>query len=272
VATAALEEGVITANTTVFSTGGVRIGSSFFADWRAGGHGATNVRKAIADSVNTFFYYIGGGYESFVGLGVDRLVKWLRLFGLGTRTGIDLPGERPGFVPDADWKAKTKGERWYVGDTYNLSIGQGDLLVTPLQVASYTSTIADSGIHITPHVAQAFIASDGTETPIDINRATSTVASLSSIQIVRQGMRETVVSGSGRSLSNLPFSVAGKTGTAQWRNDRATHAWFTSFAPYEKPEIVVTVLIEEGGEGSLTAIPVARQILQAWWQDRKGTR
>lgn len=103
-------------------------------------------------SVNTFYYYVGGGYESFVGLGVDRLTSWMRKFGLGTKTGIDLVGEASGFVPSKDWKLKTKKEGWFVGDTYNLSIGQGDLLVTPLQVAVYTAAIANGGTLVQPHV------------------------------------------------------------------------------------------------------------------------
>lgn len=268
-ATAALAEGVITANTTVDSVGGIRIGATFFPDWKAGGHGITNVRKAIAWSVNTFFYYIGGGYDSFIGLGVDRMVDWLQRFGMGSRTGIDVPGERPGFVPSAPWKEQTKGERWYVGDTYNLSIGQGDLLVTPLQIATYICTIANGGYAVRPHLVSAFIGADGSVQTVSDPPSTKAIADPFIIQTVRAGMRDTVVYGSGHSLSTLPFPVAGKTGTAQWRNDKPTHAWFTSFAPYDKPEIVVTVLIEEGGEGSISSIPVAREILSAWYAEKQ---
>ncbi len=259
-ATAALAEGVITPNTTVHSVGGIHIGSVFFPDWKAGGHGVVNVRKAIAWSVNTFFYYIGGGYDGFIGLGVDRLEKWLRIFGLGAKTGLDLPGEQPGFVPSKTWKEQTKGERWYVGDTYNLSIGQGDLLVTPLQIARITATIANGGHLVQPHVLYGL----GTQ-GILFSSASDTVADPGYVQTVREGMRDTVIYGSGRSLANFPVHVAGKTGTAQWRKDRRNHAWFTSFAPYEKPEVVVTVLVEEGVEGSVNATPVARKILDAWY-------
>ncbi len=251
---AALAEGVIQPRTTVLSTGGIRVGQWFFPDWKAGGHGTVTVRSAIAWSVNTFYYYIGGGYGGFQGLGVDRIASWMRAFGLGSRTGIDLPAEAAGNVPTPAWKLETRKEPWYVGDTYNLSIGQGDLLVTPLQVALYTAEIANGGMRVIPHLFQ----NGSTST------ATKVGASSDVYQVVREGMREGVTYGSGRALSTLPFAVAGKTGTAQWSSKGVTHAWFTSFAPYEHPEIVVTVLLEEGGEGSSVAVPVARDVLLAW--------
>lgn len=256
IAAAGLAEKVITPQTTVHSVGGVRIGTSFFPDWKAGGHGLTNVRKAIAWSVNTFFYNVGGGYDSFIGLGVDRLTTWMRRFGLGSKSGLDLPGENSGFVPSREWKEQAKHERWYVGDTYNLSIGQGDLLVTPLQVALFTAEIANGGKRIRPHLAAADI--------LDHPENGESIVDGVTVRTVQLGMRDTVLYGSGRSLASFPVSVAGKTGTAQWRNDRPNHAWFTAFAPFENPEIVVTVLLEEGGEGSSVAVPVARDVLQAW--------
>ncbi len=264
IATAALAEGVITPNTTVLSTGGLQVGPWFFPDWKAGGHGVVNVRSALAWSVNTFFYYVGGGYDSFVGLGVDRLTDWMRRFGLGSKTGLDLPGEASGFVPSKEWKLQTKHEPWYVGDTYNLSIGQGDLLVTPLQVASFTATVANGGFIVTPHVGLSYGRPGEATTTVDVHRAATPVADPTYIETVRQGMRDTVVYGSGRSLSSLAVPVSGKTGTAQWRSDKANHAWFTSFAPFDHPQIVVTVLLEEGVEGSVTAAPIAKTIYQAW--------
>ncbi|HLD21525.1 MAG TPA: penicillin-binding transpeptidase domain-containing protein, partial [Patescibacteria group bacterium] len=139
VAAAALEEKVITENTTVGSTGGIDINGTFFPDWKKYGHGSTNVYKALAESVNTFFYLAGGGdNETSIGLGVDRIYAYADLFGLGKETHIDLPHEASGFLPSKAWKEEFKNEEWYIGDTYHLAIGQGDLLVTPLQVASYT--------------------------------------------------------------------------------------------------------------------------------------
>jgi penicillin-binding protein 2 len=127
-AAGALQEKIIDENTSFLSTGGLRIGEWFFPDWKAGGHGTTNVRKAIAESVNTFFYYIGGGYDNFRGLGLSGLVKYSQLFGLGSKTGIDLPGERGGFVPTKEWKEETKNEPWYIGEHLSFRRGQGDVL------------------------------------------------------------------------------------------------------------------------------------------------
>jgi penicillin-binding protein 2 len=265
VAAAALQEGLITAGTSFVSSGGIRINEWFFPDWKAGGHGITDVRKAIAQSVNTFFYIIGGGYGDFTGLGPKKLKEYMEKFGLNNKTGIDLPGERVGFVPDPEWKWATKNEQWYIGDTYHVSIGQGDLLVTPLQVANYIAAVANGGTLYRPHLAKK-IVDPAVQKDSDIlpEVLDSNFVDPKNIQIVREGMRQTVVSGSARSLSNLPIAVAGKTGTAQWGTDKANHAWFTSFAPYENPEISVTILIEEGIEGSTVAVPIARDFYQ-WW-------
>lgn len=259
VAAAALAEGIINASTSFLSVGGISIGPWFFPDWKAGGHGVTDVRRAIAESVNTFFYIIGGGLDPFVGLGVERITDYARLFGFGAETGINLPGEADGFLPSKEWKEDTKGERWYVGDTYHLAIGQGDLLVTPIQMAVALSAIANGGTRWAPSVVwsvdDVFLTSESTEIPEEVRDI---------LHVVREGMRQTVTIGSARSLSDLPIAVAGKTGTAQTIGDRPTHAWFTGFAPYDEPEIAIVILIEEGGEGSSVAVPIARDIF-VWW-------
>ncbi len=260
VSVAALVEKVITPDTKILSTGGVRLGQWFFPDWKAGGHGVTDVRHAIAWSVNTFYYLAGGGGEQGIaGLGPEALARWLQAFGLGRRTGIDLPGEAAGFVPTRTWKEDVRKQPWYIGDTYNLSIGQGDLLVTPIQVAAYTAAVANGGHLVQPRLAEA--------APIAVGPA---LADPETMEIVRLGMRDAVTYGSARSLSTLPFTSAAKTGTAQWNKNRNTHAWFTSFAPFEAPEIVVTVLVEEGGEGSRVAAPIAKGVLEAWNRLRVG--
>lgn len=265
IAAAALQEKVIDARTSFLSIGGLRIGQWFFPDWKAGGHGTTDVRKALAESVNTFFYYIGGGFGDFVGLGLDRLVSYSRLFGLGETTGIDLPGEADGFVPTAEWKKNSKGEPWYIGDTYHFSIGQGDVLATSLQVANFTATIANGGTLYRPHLVKGILDENNNikeEVGVEILR--QGFISPDNLQIVREGLRQAVTSGSARNLSLLPVSSAGKTGTAQWSSSRAPHAWFSGFAPYENPEIVITVLVEEGLEGSTMAVSIAREILE-WY-------
>jgi len=269
-AAAALEEGIITENTSVLSVGGIKIGQWFFPDWLSGGHGRVSVRKAIAQSVNTFFYYIGGGYEDFSGLGVDRIVHYGELFGLNTQTGIDLAGEADGFLPSKTWKEEVKGERWYIGDTYHLSIGQGDLLVTPLQVALFTSVFANGGDLYRPHfIKQILTCEDYPFKEVSVEPVRSDFIDLYNIDVVRQGMRQTVTAGSARSLSVLPVEAAGKTGTAQWSSKKPTHAWFTGFAPFNNPELVITILIEEGGEGSSTAVPIAKEYLEWYFGEYK---
>lgn len=265
VAAAALQEKIITEFTSFLSTGGLRVGQWSFPDWKAGGHGQTNVKKAIAESVNTFFYYIGGGYDTFVGLGVDKMVSYFRKFLLGDQLGIDLPNEAKGFVPTKEWKEATKKEKWYVGDTYHIAIGQGDLIVTPLQVAAYTMAFANGGTIYQPHLVKELTRPDGTVVKtIESKTLASHLIDPANIEIVREGMRQTVTSGSARSMNALPVAVAGKTGTAQWSSKKNPHAWFTGFAPYNNPEMVITVLVEEGKEGSAIASPIAREFL-AWY-------
>lgn len=265
VGAAALEEKVANRNTSVQSTGGITVGGKLFKDWKAGGHGITNVTKAIAWSVNTYFYYVGGGYDKFVGLGVDRITSYMRSFGLGQKTNIDLPGENDGFVPSKEWKKQQKNEIWYVGDTYNISIGQGDLLVTPLQVALWTAEVTNGGKIVTPHLNNKIIDPvTKAETTLKFPTKNNELVSQSTLKIVREGMRDCVILGSCQMLKTLPFAAAGKTGTAQWSKNNPTHAWFTSFAPYSNPSIVVTVLVDNGGEGSVIAQPIAYKFL-SWW-------
>jgi penicillin-binding protein 2 len=264
IAAAALDQGVITPQTTVLSTGGIKIDKWFFPDWKAGGHGVTNITKAIADSVNTFFYTIGGGTESFTGLGIDRMTEYARAFAFGAPTGVDLPGERGGFLPSKAWKEQTKGEPWYIGDTYHFAIGQGDLLVTPLQMALATATIANGGKLYKPHLIQALQGADGVVRPIPQTELRSPVQHAESISTVRLGMRQAVTSGSARSLQTLGVPTGGKTGTAQFGTESRTHAWFIGFAPYENPTIAIAVIVEGGGEGGVTALPVAKAGMQYW--------
>ncbi|MFA6416766.1 MAG: penicillin-binding protein 2 [Patescibacteria group bacterium] len=268
-AAGALQDGVINENTSFLSNGGLRIGEWFFPDWKAGGHGMTDVKKAIAMSVNTFFYYIGGGYGDFKGLGLDGLVKYARLFGLGEKTGIDLNGEVAGFVPTAAWKEQTKNEPWYIGDTYHFAIGQGDVLVTPLQVANYTAAIANGGTLYQPHlVAKILDSNNQLVQEIKPQIIRQNFINSTDLNIVREGMRQTVTSGSGRYLNTLPVTMAGKTGTAQWSTVKAPHAWFIGFAPYENPELSISILVEEGVEGSTVAVPMAYDIFNWYFGNR----
>lgn len=271
VGAAALEEGVADANTTVNSAGGIKIDQWFFPDWKEGGHGLTSIRPALAWSINTYFYMIGGGfhdvegYKDFDGLGVERIDRYAQQFGFSHETGIDLSGERAGLLPNKAWKEREKSERWFVGDTYHLSIGQGDILVTPLQIANMTAFFANSGTLYKPHIVNKISnAKENKEEQMGGEILNKDFIGSENIDLIRKGLRDAVIYGSAQNLQNLSVSVAGKTGTAQWGNNKDPHAWFTCFAPYDNPEIVVTVLIEEGGEGSETALPIAKEILN-WY-------
>lgn len=268
IAAAALEEGVINPSTSFLSTGGVYAGSQFFADWKAGGHGITNVYKAIAESVNTFFYLVGGGSPDKPGLGITRLSDYLIRFGLGKVTHIDLLGERTGFVPTPLWKQEVFKDRWYRGDTYNVSIGQGNLLVTPLQLAVAYSALVTDGRLVKPYLIDSIVYPSGETANFKSLEHGKIELKTDTLEVIRQAMRQTVTSGSARSLSSLSIPVAGKTGTAQTGSNTNTHAWFAGFAPATNPEIVVVVMIEFGGEGSQVAVPVARDIFN-WFAQSK---
>jgi len=263
IASAGLEEGIINKNTRIFSSGGISIEQWFFPDWKIHGHGSTNLIKAIAESINTYFYYVGGGYkDEFKGLGLNRITKYASMFGLGQQTNIDLPGERTGFLPTQEWKQKVSGRPWYIGDTYHLSIGQGDITVTPIQIADLTAYFANNGILFQPHLVKASVNYKNVKNEIKPQILKKNLISQSYIDLIKQGLRAAVSSGSAVYLSDLPIEVAGKTGTAQVGGDKKPHSWFTGFAPYNNPEIVITILIENGEEGSLTAVPVAKEIFK----------
>ena len=269
VGSAALQEKVANENTGFNSSGGIYYNNSwFFPDWKAGGHGWTNIVKALAESVNTYFYIVGGGYQDFKGLGPALLQQYGEKFGLGHVTGIDLPNEATGFLPTEEWKEEVKDEMWYIGDTYHFAIGQGFVLSTPLQVALWTSIIANDGKLIKPHIVKNILDSkNNLITEIKPEIFDLNFLSQENNNIIKKGLRQAVLTGSARGLQGLPITVAAKTGTAQWSSVKLPQAWITAFAPYENPEIVVTVLVEEGGEGSSVALPVARDILD-WWANK----
>lgn len=260
-ASAGLAEHVISPEMAFDTPPEIKIGDFVFPDWKD--HGVTNIEKAIAESNNIFFYAIGGGYDKIKGLGIETMKKYWELFGLGKKTGIDLPGEASGFLPDPEWKQEERGEDWYIGDTYHAAIGQGDLLITPIQMLRATAAIANGGKLLQPQLVKKIVDPEGKVVkefgPI-VQR--ENFISQDIIRTVQRGMRLTVTSGSAQNLNDLPISVAGKTGTAQFLNNEKTHAWFECYAPYENPEIAVIVLIDGGGGGHEIAVPVAREILQ----------
>jgi len=292
-AAAALQEGVITRKTMINDPGIIWLPNQFFPDdpdqaqpfvcwiWKYGrGHGDLNVVGALTVSCDVFFYKVGGGYKEFHGLGAEPLAEYSRQFGLGSPTGIDLPGEAPGLVPTAKWKRLTYGEAWVTGDTYNMSIGQGFVLVTPLQILNATAAVANGGFLYQPHLLNYTTNATGkiveTYAPRLIRELPIAPPYL---DVVREGLYGAVNWDYGTaSGARLPdVAVAGKTGTAEFPGPRdskgnlPTHAWFTAFAPYEDPEIALVVFVKGGGEGSATAVPVAKDILRAYF-DMKARR
>lgn len=281
-ATGALQEGVIDDKTLISDPGTIYVPNKYFPDdpnlaqpffcWLKTGHGALSIREGIAQSCDVFFYKLVGGFTDFqTPLGENLLADYARQFGFGEATGIDLPGEADGLIPTPQWKRKTIGESWVTGDTYNMAIGQGFVLATPLQVAQMTAVTANGGTLYRPHVGLAVV---NTEDTITQTITAQVIRKLNvdprNWQIVREGMRFAVTHGTAWKVNLADVAVAGKTGTAEYFGPRVnghlpTHAWFTAFAPYDKPEVVVTAFVFGGGEGSEVAAPIAADVLRAYF-------
>ncbi len=269
VAAGALDMHTITKTWTVMSTGGIQVNNSFFKDWKAGGHGITNLTKAIAESINTYFYTIGGGFGDHEGIGHDAIVSYAKKFGFGELPKTDLPGAVAGNVPTNEWKQEKIGERWYLGDTYNLSIGQGYLTVSPLQVVAAISVIANKGMYYVPHLLARIKEGEKVVSEYDVHPTSIGIDSDTFIAI-QEGMREAVRSGSAKQLSLLSISSAGKTATAQVGNKGKYNAWYAGFAPYENPEVAFVFMLEHvGGGGDRYAVPIAESFLQYYFNKEK---
>lgn len=265
-ALAGLKEGVVTPSTIIFANGSISVKSEVdpnvfytFRDWKV--HGWTDIKKAIANSVDVYFYALGGGYGNIKGLGIDRISNYIKSIGADVKTGIDLPGEAAGFVPSKEWKKKTQKESWYVGDTYNISIGQGDLVVTPIWLNTFIGAIANGGDLMQPYVVNEVRDVSGKlvkkNEPHILNRMPFDQATM---DIVRQGMRETILSGTASLLQDVPVALAAKTGTAQVFG-RGLNSLFTVFGPYDHPKVVMTVLVENINQSQGLAIKVANDFL-----------
>lgn len=267
VGAAALQEKVISPTRQISDSGSINVGGWTFVDWKA--HGQVDLIKAIAQSCNVYFYTVGGGYGDIKGLGKENIKKYAELFGLGKLTGIDIPGEKPGLIPDEEWKRRVKNEPWYIGNTYHMSIGQGDVLTTPLQIANYTAAIANGGTVYKPQIVDRIIDSNGNLVrDIEKEVLAENFIDPSNMEWVQRGMLENVLTGSGRILSTLPVQAAGKTGTAQYAGNTKTHAWYTVYAPYDNPEIVMAIMLEGGGEGHDASVPIAKDILGWYFGER----
>ncbi len=272
----ALEEKIITPQDTIRDCISLTVPNPFdknspyvFKNWRAD-YGLFNLRRAIAQSCNIFFFTVGGGFGNIVGLGAERIAKYLTAGLANIRLGIDLPGEEHGFIPTPDWKLKTKGENWYLGDTYNTSIGQGDLLVTPLWLNSYISAISNGGTVYKPKVAQRIVDDKNNDVQVFKPEALKKLPfNENVIKEIKSDMQETVISGTAGILKDLPVKAGAKTGTAEVVKGRSINSLFSAFAPFDNPEISITVLIEGSASNQGLAIRTAHNVLK-WYFGGKG--
>jgi penicillin-binding protein 2 len=264
-ATAALEEKITTAAEYIRCQG-VYWTILPKKDWKPGGHGVVNLERAIAESCNIYFYEMGRR------LGIDNIEKYTKMYGLGSITGIELPGEKAGIVASREYKKNTFSRAddkiWYPAETLDASIGQGYNSFTPIQIANYVAAIANEGTWMKPHLIKSIADANGNivleKNPeiggqLDFSRKT--------YELIKKGMRGvTLPGGTAYSVfAGFPVSVAGKTGTAEWDVNKDPHGWFVAFAPYEDPEIAVAVFIEQAGSGGVTGGPVAKAIFEEYF-------
>ncbi len=272
---AGLEEGVITPNTKINDFTGKLCIKDQWDTTKEACYGAVkacgvmDIYKAIAESCNVYFYTLGGGFESFKGLGIQKIKNWLEKFGWGSLTGVDLPSENDGLIPDPKWKQENfiqaVEKNWYLGDTYNLSIGQGFIQVTPLQVATAFVAVANGGKLYQPEVVKEILDSDkNVVKEINPKVLKEGFIEQENLDVVRRGMREGVLYGSSVVLNSLPVAAAAKTGTAQTNKQGYYYNWVTVFAPYDNPQIVLTVMVEDVPGLQAAALPVARDVLE-WY-------
>ncbi|MEK7122098.1 MAG: penicillin-binding transpeptidase domain-containing protein [Patescibacteria group bacterium] len=273
IALAALEEGVIDKDRSIFSAGSISVTNPYdsdkntvFYDWKA--HGWVDMRRAIAVSSNVYFYTIGGGFEDIGGLGVSRLKKYFEMFGLGKKTGLEFLPEEAGFVPDPEWKEKYFSDKiWRVGDTYNLSIGQGWLEATPLQMAAAASIISRNGERIKPHLLKEMRFTDKNKKidPVKSSEAEFNRVNIEEkyFKIVKEGMKIAVEEGTAQALSGLGIEIGAKTGTAQIGGGKVD-SWLIAFAPYDNPRLVLTIVLEGGNADNLVGAPFAARQFFEW--------
>ena len=274
VAAAALEEGIITPETSFNCPGSFEMGTRTFRCWRKHGHGRVSLHRAIVESCDVYFYNVGKL------LGVDRLAQYAQAFGLGARTGVAMAGERRGLIPTRDWKLARFGVPWQPGETISIAIGQGYNTATPLQLANAYAAVANGGEFFTPRVVQRIETDDG-EIIEEFRPEKKAVLPVSreNVQLLKRALWGVVnePGGTGGQARVAGRDVCGKTGTAQvigmaegddgsaYPYEYRDHALFVSFAPRDNPEIVVAVVAEHSGHGGSAAAPVARKVLEAYF-------
>ena len=275
---AALEENVIDPETPLLCRGSMAFGNRVFRDWKKEGHGAVDLHKGIVQSCDVYFYQLGQR------IGIDRMAKYARALGLGEKTGIALDDEKPGLIPDSEWKMKRFGQPWFPGETPSASIGQGYVNVTPLQMANLMATVANGGTLYRPWFVRKVESLDGTLIrEYGPEKIRSLELKESTLKHLRSALAEVVNSASGtggHAKSNL-VAIAGKTGTAQVVEMRGAivkseqlsylirdHAWFVAYAPADNPEIAVATLVEHGGHGGAAAAPLAKKVIEKYFSSQ----
>jgi penicillin-binding protein 2 len=272
---AGLEEDVIDPHFHVTCNGGGNFYGRYFKCWKRGGHGTVDLKAAIAQSCDVYFYTVANM------LGVDRINKWATLLGLGVKSGIDLPNEVTGLVPSTKWKQEVRKEKWYAGETISVGIGQGAVSVTPVSMAVYMATLANGGTRITPHLVKAIDEGKGWK-PVPAPKPQSHFdITHEKLQAIRDGMWMVVNGGGTGGRARVEGKdVAGKTGTAQvisnqgrtaarGKRDLRDNGWFTFFAPRDNPQIAGVVFLEHGMHGP-NAASVADHILETFFAKQDG--
>ncbi|MDD5285535.1 MAG: penicillin-binding protein 2 [Desulfuromonadaceae bacterium] len=278
-ALAGLHEHKIDESTTITCNGSYDLGTSTFKCWNKRGHGTTNLKKSLRESCDVYYYQLGEK------LGVDKIASAAKAFMLGAPMGVELQNEKAGLIPTAEWKQKRYGKRWYHGETLPVAIGQGYVLMTPIQMASMIATVANEGTVFRPHLVKRVVDADGKLLKEIKPEIIGTVGfSKESFRLVKQGLFAVVneAGGTGGMARIYDVKVAGKTGTSQvvkMRDSKRStpyqfrdHALFVAFAPYDKPEIAVAVVIEHGEHGGAAAAPIAARILSTYFEGKKPVR
>lgn len=270
-AAGALTEGIISPDKKILSAGSISLPNPYdpsrpnvFLDWKA--LGWVDMKEAIANSSDVYFYEIGGGYKDQAGLGARNIKKYLSMFGFAEKSGVDLPEEKTGHLPDPT--EKQGGRDWTIGDTYHVSIGQGNITVTPIQMAVYASAIASDGIIPYPHLVRAIL--DQNKKPVETLAYPSREMirlSPETFKIIKEGMRGAVEFGTAKALYALPIEIAAKTGTAETGKKTKVHSWSIGFFPYDEPLVAFAILMDEGPEtNSIGATYVASEVIR-WIAD-----
>jgi penicillin-binding protein 2 len=274
---AGLEEGVVNPETAISDPGFFPFGNRNFRDWKEGGHGMVNLHRSLVISCDTYYYQLGPK------LGIDRIAKWSRAFGLGEKTGIALDDERGGTIPDTAWKMKRFRQPWYPGETVSVAIGQGYVTVTPLQLANMMAAVANGGKLFRPRIVSKVQSVDGTSVREYGPELIRTIElKPDTITRVHNALADVVKGGTGGMARSPLIEVAGKTGTAQvvemkgayLKSEQLSyfnrdHAWFVSYAPAQNPEIAIAVLVEHGGHGGDAAAPMAKKVFEKYIEIQK---